>query len=317
TSFDHTRSLIPGHEPLQTPPQPDSSMGRWTISEPSSSEYQPSSPPPMNPPTAGDHRVPTRSQAGCGPSGVEYRTRSPDSPDPDPSGAAGRKKGFSQVASSSPSAQRATRRQKSGNGQGSQPQCRDAPFCTQRCLQGLQSGRGLDESCPNVLLHRQGGGDVKHAITGEDLVSLLKAQLDENIDRCPPLGGCGEYGEPFKLTCTMYGYTVIGKGTTSERWKEVSREANVYKVLRKAQGSAVPVFLGAIDLAKIYFLHGAGAIRHMLVMGWGGRSVGSMELEPWLQQKIRRSNEEIRALGIYHKDLRRENVLWNKELRQA
>jgi hypothetical protein len=55
---------------------------------------------------------------------------------------------------------------------------------------------------------------------------------------------CGSYGAPFKLTCTKYGYTVIGKGTTSSLWKEVSREAQVYRILRKAQDSAVPVFLG-------------------------------------------------------------------------
>ena len=96
---------------------------------------------------------------------------------------------------------------------------------------------------------------------------LLKAQLDENIDRYIPLRGCGAYGAPFKLSCIIYGYTVVGKGTTSGLWKEVSREAEVYRILQKAQGSAVPVFLGTIDLAKIYFLHGAGEIRHMLVMG--------------------------------------------------
>ncbi len=99
----------------------------------------------------------------------------------------------------------------------------------------------------------------------------LNAQLDENIDRCMPLGNCGAYGAPFKLICAKYGYVVVGKGTTSSLWKEVSREAQVYQILRKAQASAVPVFLGTIDLAKIYFLHGAGEIRHMLVMGWGGR----------------------------------------------
>ncbi|KAJ5865220.1 uncharacterized protein N7529_007136, partial [Penicillium soppii] len=51
---------------------------------------------------------------------------------------------------------------------------------------------------------------------------------------------CGSYGAPFKLTCTKHGYTVIGKGTTSGLWKEVSREAQVYRILRKAQDSAVP-----------------------------------------------------------------------------
>jgi hypothetical protein len=78
----------------------------------------------------------------------------------------------------------------------------------------------------------------------------------------------------------------------------------------------VPVFLGTIDLAKIYFLHGAGEIRHMLVMGWGGESTRSMELTPILLQEIRKSNREIKALGIIHED-RRDNILWNEELGRA
>ena len=45
-----------------------------------------------------------------------------------------------------------------------------------------------------------------------------------------------EYRAPFNPTCTGYGYTVIGKGTTSGLWREVSREALVYQILRKAKG---------------------------------------------------------------------------------
>ncbi|KAJ6166466.1 hypothetical protein N7470_001913 [Penicillium chermesinum] len=161
------------------------------------------------------------------------------------------------------------------------------------------------------MFHRRSKDDLHHPITSEDLVRLLKAQLDENIDRC-----CGAYGTPFKLTCVVYGYTVIGKGTTSLLWKEVSREAKVYRILQKAQGSAVPIFLGTIDLAKIYFLHGA-EIRHMLVMAWGGVNTASIEPTPKLLQSIQQSNTEIRALGIIHDDLRRYHVLWNEELGRA
>lgn len=166
--------------------------------------------------------------------------------------------------------------------------------------------------------HRQGQDDpTQHPILAEDLMILLKGQLDENIDRCIPIGGCGSYGAPFKLTCTKYGYTVIGKGTTAGLWKEVSREAQVYQILRTAQGSAVPVFLGTIDLAKIYFLHGAGQVRHLLVMGWGGKSTATMELTQRLRREIDKSNKEIIDLGIVHEDLRRDNVLWSEELGRA
>jgi hypothetical protein len=100
--------------------------------------------------------------------------------------------------------------------------------------------------------------------------------LKNHIGRCIPLGGCGSYGASFKLTYMEFGYTVNGKGTTSGLWKEVSRDAQVYLVLRKAQGSAVPVSLGTVVLAEIYFLHGAEEIRrHMLVMGWGGECMNA------------------------------------------
>jgi hypothetical protein len=141
--------------------------------------------------------------------------------------------------------------------------------------------------------------------------------MDEDIDRCIPFGSCGSYGAPFKLTCSIHGYTVVGKGTTSVLWRKfVSHEAEIYQILRRAQGSAVPVFLGKIDLAKIYFRCG-GEIRHMLVMGWAGESIAKLEHTSDLHKEIRRSNKEIRALGVRHLDLRLDNILWNAELGRA
>ncbi|KXL49182.1 hypothetical protein M433DRAFT_151893 [Acidomyces richmondensis BFW] len=315
TGFDHTRSHIPDDE-LQHPLTSDSTAPDFPSPD-TGSPYEPSSSPP-DPPESITRRVSTSSRVSCAPSDVRHRSRSPRSPGPDLNPATGRKRAFSQVLSS-PSTQHVGRQRDTNNNKGpdNQSRHRDAQFCTQRCLLGLQSGGLLDDCCPNVMLHRRSKDNLHHLITSEDLVRLLKAQLDENIDRCTPLGGCGAYGAPFKLTCVVYGYTVIGKGTTSALWKEVSREAEVYRILQKAQGSAVPVFLGTIDLAKIYFLHGAGEIRHMLVMGWGGESTASMELTPKLLRGIHQSNKEIRALGIIHEDLRRDNVLWNEELGRA
>ncbi|KAJ5129287.1 uncharacterized protein N7515_005326 [Penicillium bovifimosum] len=310
TSFDHTRSQIP-REDMERLHSSSTHPEYW--SPKSGSPYDPPSSPPGSPPAATRR---TRSQAGCAPSDVSRRSQSPDSSGSDSNQATSRKRGLSQVASS-PSTQQAARRRDRGNDQGNQTRHRNAQFCTQRCLLGLQSGGVLDDCCPNVMLHRRTKDDLRHPITSGDLLGLLKAQLDENIDRCIPLGGCGGYGAPFKLTCIEYGYTVIGKGTTSGLWKEVSGEAQIYQILRKVQGSAVPVFLGTIDLAKIYFLHGAGEIRHMLVMGWGGQSTASMELAPWLRHEIRKSNREIKALGIIHDDLSRDNILWNEELGRA
>lgn len=176
----------------------------------------------------------------------------------------------------------------------------------------------LDPDCPNTELHILGRDDDRHPIGAEDLVKKLKMQLDQDLDHnCTPIGPCGSYGAPFKITCATFGYTIVGKGTTSRLWKEVSREADVYRILQRAQGSAVPVFLGAINLAQIYFLHGAGEIRHMLLMGWGGESVGHITLDKPIQRAISRSVREIRSLGIFHQDLRPENILWNAELKRA
>lgn len=94
-------------------------------------------------------------------------------------------------------------------------------------------------------------------------------------------------------------------------------EAEVYRVLQGAQGSAVPVFLGCIDLKMTYHLHGAGSIQHMLLMGWGGEDASRLEKSQELLEQIRRSEKEIRALGVYHMDLRRQNILWNTELGRA
>ncbi|KAK5790552.1 hypothetical protein VI817_007839 [Penicillium citrinum] len=314
TSFDHTRSQIPRKE-LQQIPHSDSTNPEFPSPDSGSSYEIPSSSLPPSP--SEGRRVPTRSQKRCAPLETRSRSRSPNSPGPDKNQASGHKRGISQVTAS-PSTQRTGRRQGTGSDQKDHSRRRAAQFCTQRCLLGLQTGNFLDELCPNVDHHRRGQDDpTQHPISAEDLMISLKGQLDENIDRCIPLGACGSYGAPFKLTCTKYGYTVIGKGTTSGLWKEVSREAQVYQILRKAQGSAVPVFLGTIDLAKIYFLHGAGQIRHMLVMGWGGESTATMELTQRLRREIHKSNKEVKALGIIHEDLRRDNVLWSEELGRA
>jgi hypothetical protein len=54
----------------------------------------------------------------------------------------------------------------------------------------------------------------------------------------------------------------------------------------------------------------------MLAMGWAGESTASMELDPWLLKKMTNPDSEIQVFGANH-DLKRENVLWNKELGRA
>lgn len=95
-------------------------------------------------------------------------------------------------------------------------------------------------------------------MTAVEMVHILKQQLDNDVvHHCEPLGDCGATGAPFKLGCESHGYTFIGKGTTSKLWDTVSGERQLYETLRSAQGSAGTVFLGLINLAQSYFLHGA------------------------------------------------------------
>ncbi|EFE44797.1 hypothetical protein TRV_00469 [Trichophyton verrucosum HKI 0517] len=310
TNLDYERGRIPDDELNKTPPSSEHAP---------SSPYVPSS--PLSSPTADYYRPVTRSQAGCAPQSTAAHPSEPTDSDSDsPQAAAGRKRNLSQLTASPPGQQRS--RQMENRGSQSQGSYREEPhvelFCTQKCLLGLKRGDNLDITCPNVERHRSVAGGDKHSITTEQLVGLIKQQLDTTLNRdCSPFGSSGSYGAPFKVTCRRYGYTVVGKGTTSYRWSEVSSEATIYRILRELQGSAVPVFLGLIDLKMIYYLHGVGAIQHMLLMGWGGEHTSGHKPTKELLRQIRRSEKEIRALGVHHGDFRRENILWNEELRRA
>ncbi|TQB67815.1 hypothetical protein MPDQ_004699 [Monascus purpureus] len=319
TSFDHTRSQIPESELQQCPPDSEYTTSEYTSSEHTTSEYVPSSSPAPSPANA--RRILTRSRASCASPNLTPRDDSDSDADQAPGG---RKRGFSQATSSpsspsSPSVQRSARLAGSRyTASGSQGQQHTAQFCTQKCLRGLQQGGQLDDNCPNVMLHQRGENSSQHPFDAKTLTQQLKQQLDENIDRdCTPLGGCGASGVPFKVTCTAYGYTMVGKGTTSRRWDEVKREEDVYRVLDQAQGSAVPVFLGPIDLAKSYFVHGAGEICHMLIMAWGGEPIHKMKRDKTITREIARPEKEICSLGVLHQDLRSDNILWNAELGRA
>ena len=301
TDFEYTRSQIPDAELRKTPP---------------GSEYVPSSPassplPEVPPPRIRSKRCrpPLLSQHGedeMDPSDSEEYTSAQGHKrthsDVDPS---------SSLPSSPPSQERGSR--------GGQRQRSTLPFCTQACLSSLQRAKPLDESCPNVVEHRKGQATNRHQITLVGLVEHLKQQLDRDVDHfCDPFGTCGAYGAPFRVRCESYGYTVVGKGTTSHLWGEVYQEASVYKTLHAAQGSAVPVFVGSIDLKLTYRLHGAGAIKHMLLMAWGGKHLTREQTKSkTILRAITRSRHDIEALGIEHCDIRPENLLWSEELQRV
>jgi hypothetical protein len=299
TNFEHARSQIPDEQLYQTPP---------------GSEYVPSS--PIASPDQGVRRRNTRSQPVCTPSPdlLLDRVDSSDSSDSDPNVAARRhKRNYSQIASSPPQPQvqgAMTSRQTGGH----QRKHDALPFCTQRCLFGLKQNLPLDTACPNVSKHRRGRQTDRHLVTVTEMVHNFKQQLDNDVDaHCEPFGECGRTGAPFKLHYEAHGYTFVGKGTTSGLWHTVSREASFYQILGNAQGSVVPVFLGVIDMAQTYFLHGAGEIQHMLLMAWGGEPLTQSQWQDKLKY-VKKSHARIRELGVRHGDVRPPNTLWNSEL---
>ncbi|KAB8240068.1 hypothetical protein BDV35DRAFT_398977 [Aspergillus flavus] len=170
-------------------------------------------------PVTSGPRVTTRAAASCAPPFDPYHQESSSDSETEPAASARRKRGFSQVTSSPPTqTQRSAPRADRQGNQSGQTRSHDAPFCTQRCLLGLQQGSALDPACPNTDLHILGRREDHHLISAADLVKKLKVQLDQDLDHnCTPMGpcgSCGSSGAPFKITCSTFGYTVVGKGTT-------------------------------------------------------------------------------------------------------
>lgn len=302
TDFEHMRSQIPDEQLYQTPP---------------GSEYIPSS--PIESPEQGVRRRNTRSHPVCTPStdALPDQNDSSDSSDSDPKAAAPRhKRNISQVASSPPQLgiRGAVASPQAG---GKRRKHEPSPFCTQKCLLGLKQGRLLDESCPNVDNHRLGQKTDKHLMTATEVVQILKKQLDKDVDHhCEPFGECGTTGAPFRVRCESHGYTFFGKGTTSRLWSIVSREEKFYEILSSAQAIATTVFLGAIDMAQSYFLHGAGEIQHMLLMAWAGEPLTGSQWQAKFPA-VRQAHGKIHKLGVRHGDVRPPNTLWNSELNRV
>ena len=185
-------------------------------------------------------------------------------------------------------------------------------YCTQSCLLGLTHGLPIDDKCPNALLHPR-LPNHKHTINGSDFCRLIKKQLAVELDEdFEPLGIQGARGALFKITLTSHSYVVVGKGTVQAFRPDLINEGRVYEELTGLQGTAIPVYLGNIDLLEWYNLDLGVTILHMLFLSWGGdRLDESSEIS--LRKEIQRTVAEVEEAGISQEDVRYPNLLWNED----
>ncbi|KAI9871726.1 MAG: hypothetical protein M1830_002527 [Pleopsidium flavum] len=169
--------------------------------------------------------------------------------------------------------------------------------------------------------HRKELKGDRHSIDIRTFVKLIQDQLRGRggLDRdCEPLGKQGARGALFKLTLASHGYTFVGKGTVSVFVEDLNHECQIYRKLERIQGDAVPVYLGNIDLINRDFLDVRVWIMHMLLMSWGGKVAEEDEGNMMnLKEEVQRSIKEIRRAGGLHGDVRRSNILWNRERKRA
>ncbi|KAF2174667.1 hypothetical protein K469DRAFT_456143, partial [Zopfia rhizophila CBS 207.26] len=178
-------------------------------------------------------------------------------------------------------------------------------------------GGPLDMSCPNVRYHLES----YHRIDRPTFLTLMHQQLSEDLDtNCKPVGVHGARGALFQARLKSYGYTVAAKCTSLDFIYHLKREATIYKHLRPIRGIHVPVHLGNINLDRPYFYDGITELVHMMFLSFGGKLISqrlTAENRPSVTQHVGCSVRAIHNLGVWHKDLRPRNMLWNEETGQV
>lgn len=215
-------------------------------------------------------------------------------------------------------------------------------FCTHACLLGLVRGGALDPACPNVALHRRpyvessphvqssSSSHVEsslplslrrkktHPLPIHAFLELLRQQLRTSLDEgIATLGRCGARGALFRITLLSHGYTLVAKGTTSSSVRFIEHEARVYEQLQPIQGVYVPVSLGTIDLRELgrrYFYAADVHIIYLLLLSWAGRDLREAREQitsAGMRRTVIRSLQSLHTLGVAHRDIRRENLVWS------
>ena len=177
------------------------------------------------------------------------------------------------------------------------------------------------ENCPNAALHPRIG--KKHALNLPKFLNLIQKQLDNDLDHnFKSLGLQGARGALFKITLASHGYVFVGKGTVEAFVPDLLHEGKIYQrpAMAKLQGTAVPVYLGNINLKDRYCLDIRVLILHLLLMSWGGSLADEDETvkdAPDLPKRIQQTVGEVRRAGVYQMDVRSPNLLWNREAQRV
>ncbi len=186
----------------------------------------------------------------------------------------------------------------------------DRPFCTQKCLLGLATGKPMDEACPNFDDH-----GCRH-IDRRELLRLMRIQLATH--RGPdadaiPLYLSGAVGSLFKVRLSSHGYTFVTKGVEECDLTRLQHGNKIYNRLQPIQGMHIPVCLGTIDLVLPYYYDG-GVFPHFMLLSWAGRPLfesARHTKKADVIDAVVKAFKELHKLQVVHRDAELRNVFYD------
>ncbi|MCJ1449402.1 MAG: hypothetical protein MMC23_009922, partial [Stictis urceolatum] len=204
-----------------------------------------------------------------------------------------------------------TRRQ--GRKDNTKTQKRQQAYCTQACMLGILKAGTMDKNCPNVSWHPSTNGH--HELNAPKLVALIRQQLAADVDHgCEPLGLHGARGALFRISLKSHGYVLVAKGMLHSAFSYMLHEIEMYRYLEPLQGDYIPVCLGHFCLRHRFYLDLGVKIKYMMLMAWGGQMV---ENEKNYRIQVDTTVKTVQSYGVEQGDVRRPNLLWNKEKQQV
>lgn len=179
----------------------------------------------------------------------------------------------------------------------------------------MYDGSAVDPSCPNAREH--GDQHLPRASFIKSVCKQLAADRGKDADCCP-LNLHGARGALLKVRLSSHGYVFVAKGGPECDSRHLRYEAHIYRHLRPVQGIHVPACCGIVCL-RVPYLYGSAELTHLLILGWAGRSVLSMEKMGPVSSIIRdtlacQKGDAVAALQelcVQHGDLEERNMTYD------